>query len=355
MIPYLKKIQKRLFNRKPISAIFIPSRVCNLKCRQCSIWKYQTKDSLTFNQKILVITKLHKWLGDYFQLNISGGEPFASPDTIRLINYACKKKIFVSVNTNGTLLNESTINKLCKHKKYLTINFSLDGPNAKIHDNLRGKVGTFDKLIVNINYWKKMKNKFSIISVISEGNVKYLNELCDLAIQLGAYSINFQPLDLYSFSNRMNSLKEFKTHSLWPKNFSLLKSSLLKLIKYKDMDKVNILKNSTEEIWSYINYFKNPFNRNQKCNNETRSVIICRNGDITLCTNPKFKLGNIITDNVDELWRSKKRIEIDLKKRECTLPCKILGCHRKKNWTYFINQKFLDIEKKFLNLRNARQ
>jgi MoaA/NifB/PqqE/SkfB family radical SAM enzyme len=226
---------------------------------------------------------------------------------------------------------------LAKKEKYLLMHFSLDSHLSKKHDYLRGVTGTFDKVIKNIKYWRFIKKqKFSITSVISEVNRKELTDLCDFAIDLNAYSINFQPINLYSFINKKKSLKEFRTHEMWPKNYKDLKIDLLKLIEYKKSKKGYIVNNSLEELESFLVYFKNPFDKNQKCTSNNRNIAIHINGDVSLCFNGPFIIGNILSDDIGSMFDSKKRRDLSLKKDFCAMPCKVIACYRNKNFKYKI-------------------
>lgn len=343
---HLKALLSLVSDKKPLSVTYIISRNCNLRCKQCNIWKNPRRDPLTLKQKLSVIDKLFAWLGN-FQLNISGGEPFVHPHTIKILEKAARKKIKIYISTNGTLLSKRVLDKLAKYKKYIFLHVSFDGYNSKTHDYLRGKDGTFTKIVDNIKYWKNIKKgNFSMSAVISQYNVSYLTKLCDLAIDLGADGMNFQPLDLYSFSNSKNSLKEFKTHRLWPKDYSSFKNEFNKLIVYKKSKNGNIIKNTVEELEGFLNYFKNPFDKKQKCG-DTKSLMVYRNGDVSLCSNIAFKFGNVMTDDLNKIYNSKARNDLQIQKLNCNLPCKLLSCNRKRDFKYYKNLFLRKVQTKF--------
>src|SRR3954469_965452 len=60
----------------PFMIVFINS-ICNLTCEHCFYWKnLNQRNDLTFDE----FRRLSEELGDFEQLNLSGGEPFIRPD-----------------------------------------------------------------------------------------------------------------------------------------------------------------------------------------------------------------------------------------------------------------------------------
>ena len=92
--------------------------------------------------------------GDSYHISLLGGEPTLWIDTFLEVynkyKKTSKKKIGISLNTNGLMFNEDLCNKIKGLNPRLAI--SLDGPK-KSHDFNRIDVfgkGTYDKLIEKI-------------------------------------------------------------------------------------------------------------------------------------------------------------------------------------------------------------
>lgn len=327
----------QIFNKKPIHVYYYISNACNLKCKQCNIWKYSKEQTLNAKQRKNLIKKLHDYLGK-FQLNISGGEPFIQKDLLGLIDFASKLDLKININTNGTLINEKIAKKLSKYNKNLHIIFSIDGSTAKLHDYLRNQKGTYKKALQSIDYLNKYGfNNYSITSVISNKNLKDLSNLAVLTKKLNAKTIVFQPLDLYGFQNKLDSLKSFKKNFLWPKDLKQINRSLNDLIKLKSNKKFSFLiRNSLKQLEGYKKYFKNPFNQNNKCSTSKNTIYISRMGNVGLCSSPTSVVGNILDNPLNEILKSKKAKQTQQKLSNCYLPCKIKHCNTSRGLNNYI-------------------
>lgn len=62
--------------------------------------------------------------------------------------------------------------------------FSLDGPNAEIHDHFRGTSGSFDLTIERIKYLHELEIPVQINTVISRYNIDYLDEMAKVVEEL---------------------------------------------------------------------------------------------------------------------------------------------------------------------------
>ena len=110
------------------------NNVCNLKCRICgpqasSTFLKEEQERLNIkiedgaywiSNKILGTENeevINKWAEDLIHLEVTGGEPMASPENIKILELLVKsgkaKNINVLLNTNGTLYNK---NLECKHR-----------------------------------------------------------------------------------------------------------------------------------------------------------------------------------------------------------------------------------------------
>src|SRR5512145_2922069 len=128
---------------------FTITNSCNLRCRMCGQW---SEEGYIYNhvKDAGSQMKLADWkrLVDEIALHkvafilIRGGEPFLFPGIIELVEYIHDKGIFVSIDTNGTMM-EKYIPDLVRIGN-MHITFSVDGPE-EIHDYVRGVEGSFQK------------------------------------------------------------------------------------------------------------------------------------------------------------------------------------------------------------------
>lgn len=179
---YKKKIKKR-----PIKIVFCPSYVCNLKCTYCfekDLFKNKNKfiSDSHLNFAFNVIEKFLKDNKKISSIELFGGEPLLprSKESVKkILNFAYKKNIRISIITNGVLANEFI--GILKPVKNLIdmLQITIDGPLA-IHDKRRksysGK-GSFSQIEKNIDLLLKNKINTNIRVNIDMENIDYLPEL----------------------------------------------------------------------------------------------------------------------------------------------------------------------------------
>lgn len=156
---------------------------CNLNCRHCYINPLQhgttTLSIDTINQWLLLFSKKCKNPNVIFL----GGEPTLHPElstavkTAKSAGYAT-----VTIDTNGYLFNDilSTVSP----DEVDFFSFSLDGPDKKTNDALRGR-GSFDTCTQGIRQAKRKGFNTSLIYTVSRANIDKLEEMPPLIDQLG--------------------------------------------------------------------------------------------------------------------------------------------------------------------------
>lgn len=114
---------------------------CNLRCSTCYLKAaVALPDECTTGEWKYFLRQFKKSGGKV--LTISGGEPMTRPDFFEILCFADEIGLQVVLLTNGTLINE--INATAIGKKCCEIQISIDGPDEKTNDSVRGK-GSFKK------------------------------------------------------------------------------------------------------------------------------------------------------------------------------------------------------------------
>jgi MoaA/NifB/PqqE/SkfB family radical SAM enzyme len=133
-----------------LGLIFELTNKCNLNCKWCGVKKGSSV--LSFSRIKSVIDRNNPKYVEF-----TGGEPLLRKDIFKLIDYCKSKGMFVSINTNGTLINERNAGKINAD----IVRISIDG-TEKINDKIRGK-GSFRKAVKGLNSLKKFNKKSKII------------------------------------------------------------------------------------------------------------------------------------------------------------------------------------------------
>ncbi|WP_440954349.1 heme b synthase [Methanosarcina sp. Mfa9] len=118
-------------------------------------------------------------------LILSGGEPLTRPDVFEIARYGTDSGFRVVLATNGTLLTPEIVDKL-KEAGVQRVSISLDGANAKTHDEFRGVPGAFDRALAGIAILREGGLPFQINTTVSKRNLEEVPDTYELAKELGA-------------------------------------------------------------------------------------------------------------------------------------------------------------------------
>jgi len=141
-------------NKIPLDGVFELSPVCNFSCKMCYVRK--TPEQLRLERKELI--SWEQWLdmakqcyeaGTLFLL-LTGGEPFLYPDFKKLYIHLHKMGFVLAINTNGTLIDEETVEWL---KQYAPsrINITLYGNSPETYEKICGNAAGYVKAVKAIN------------------------------------------------------------------------------------------------------------------------------------------------------------------------------------------------------------
>lgn len=205
----IKRLIKWFMGEKaaPYTLEIWPTFRCNLSCVFCA-HDLQRKTSETGRGKEISSERWLEILDEAYTLGVKeirlvgGGEPTNIKDSFLLMGRVKEYGMAGSITTNGTLFDEASIKDLVK-SGWDRIEFSIDGPNAEINDYLRGKTGTFDKMLRTLklfdDYKKKLKkNKPDIFfsTVVTNLNFNKIDQMLDLARSVGCKQIILLSLNM---------------------------------------------------------------------------------------------------------------------------------------------------------------
>lgn len=174
----------RDFNKDPFIVIWELTRACQLKCLHCRAEAQYRRDprELTFEEGKKLIDQIYDMNNP--MLVFTGGDPLMRDDVFDIAAYAVKKGVRVSMTPSATPnVTKQAIEK-AKEVGLSRWAFSLDGPNAEIHDHFRGTDGSFDLTMARIKYLHELEIPIQINTVISRYNYDYLEEMAKLIEEL---------------------------------------------------------------------------------------------------------------------------------------------------------------------------
>ena len=163
---------------------------CNLACIHCrrlDAAKELTRGDLTTDQAMAMIRSLPQ-LGRPI-IVFSGGEPLMRPDVFELADEARKLDLPTALATNGTIMDERIAQKIVD-VGFHRVSMSFDGPDAQTHDGFRSIDGAFDATVRGFKELKRRGVSMQINTSITRHNFEKLDEIYQLALDLGADALH---------------------------------------------------------------------------------------------------------------------------------------------------------------------
>ncbi|MEG4850341.1 radical SAM protein [Microcoleus sp. B5-D4] len=298
----------------PVTFYGIVNERCNVKCRQCEYWRLKEyKDEMTIEEWQNALLSVKEFVGE-FSINFSGGEPYIKKGFLDLLAFANKNGIHAGVTTNGYCMTRENAAKTVAARPF-NVNMSVDGPNAELHDYLRGQPGLFDRLSKGIGYLREEQEKQNVLFPINVKptmnrlNFRHLPEIVTWAQGIGATTVNFQPVNRWT----PETYEELWIEKEDMEEFSQVIERLIEMKKNGAP-----IMNSDEVLRLMIPHFaeeKAP-DSTRPCRVGLRNYWIDTRGDVKLCDEFPV-IGNVKSASASEIWYGQKAQEV----RRDTLNC----------------------------------
>lgn len=175
---------------------FYVTDTCNLRCRHCWI---EPRFDGTGEASGGIDAGLFESILDQAKplglsaVKLTGGEPLLHRQIDRLIDAIHARELRLSMETNGTLCTPELSRRLAACPNVF-VSVSLDSPDAAMHDQIRGRQGSFHEAVAGIKHLVASGIRPQIIMTIMRGNQGQIEDLVKLADSLGAASVKFNIL-----------------------------------------------------------------------------------------------------------------------------------------------------------------
>lgn len=288
--------------------IFETTFLCNFTCPHCP----REVAGLDTNSSIDPLLFEH-YISDPKIQNITLlglGETLMNPEFEKISSYIAKRKLPVSLITNGSLLSKKKLALLGDTD--LTIVVSIDGADEKMFGKLR-KSGQFDGVINKIKTIRKAYPhfKFCVNSVVSIDNYHQLSGFVEIAAEIGSQQVSI--LDMLALDEKNDA----KIGYWLPEN------------SRRDF----LIEATNKAIEHGIQFQGKPvFPSLSPCHSPWRQMYVDMNGDVYPCCFiyripedefdeyflgekikvplAAYRLGNLKHDRLEDLWSSKAIKEI---------------------------------------------
>lgn len=253
---------------------------CNWRCKHCYIDDYSSSSILNLD----ILDKLFNDLRSLgvIQIVFTGGEIFLRKDLLEIIKLARGYFFNVSLFTNASLLNENIVKQL-SDLNIEGISCTLFSMEEDIHDKFTENRGSLKKTLNNLKLLYKYGLLVEVKHIVTtmnqyeyEGIAKYCEEM---------------------------GFKFLATTSIMPKrddDQSPLELAVGKRYLEKNLDKIDYYRKFSSHI------------KNEElfvCNGTRYSLFIQSNGDIHPCNNHLRKLGNILVNDIKDIWKNSEYLK----------------------------------------------
>lgn len=181
----------------PINGSFELLPLCNLNCKMCYVRlsreEMEKQGRLRTADEWLSLAEQMQKAGTLFLL-LTGGEPLIYPDFKKLYLGLKKLGFIISVNTNGTLLNEEWADFFVENKPR-RINITLYGSDENAYKNLCNYPGGFEKTMNALKLLKERdvpaKINFSVTRANADmlGDIYRIGKELDMLVETDCYMI----------------------------------------------------------------------------------------------------------------------------------------------------------------------
>lgn len=197
-VEYLHR--KASITKTPISGAFELSPLCNMDCKMCYIKMSKEKQEsiarLRTKEEWIELAQKAKEKGMLFLL-LTGGEPFLVKDFKELYIELHKMGFCISINSNGTMIDEDVIEWL-KHYPPMRINMTLYGASNETYGRLCNNPKGFMQVTKAISLLKENNIQVKLNCSVTPYNKDDLKQMMDFAeehdLVIQATSYMFPPL-----------------------------------------------------------------------------------------------------------------------------------------------------------------
>jgi SynChlorMet cassette radical SAM/SPASM protein ScmE len=165
---------------------------CNLRCSYCS--HFSSDGDVDTDLSLEEWSKFFKECSSIgiMSITLGGGEPFFRKDIRQIIEEIVKNKMRFSALSNGALIDDDLAEFLKNTKRCDSVQVSIDGANADLHDKFRGK-GSFDKALKGLQTLLKNDVGATARVTLNKYNYHSFSETAKLLLEdlkLSSFSTN---------------------------------------------------------------------------------------------------------------------------------------------------------------------
>ena len=314
--------RKASITKTPISGTFELSPLCNMDCKMCYIKMSKEKQEsiarLRTNEEWLNLAKEARDEGMLFLL-LTGGEPFLVKNFKELYIELHKMGFCISINSNGTMIDEEVIEWLKKYPP-MRINMTLYGASDETYERLCNNPKGFTQVTKALSLLKENNIQVKLNCSVTPYNKDDLKEMMDFAeehdlvIQATAYM--FPPLRKDESKIGQNDRFTAEDAALYGAYISAYSNGVDNFKAYVDSGQLAIY--DVDDECGIVE------GDHMRCRAGITSFWMTWEGKMLPCGMIPDKGKDPWEVGFDEAWENAKNIVSDI-----TLPVKCAGCGKK--------------------------
>lgn len=273
----------------PLTINWAVNNSCNFACRHC----YSRGDSQDELDRETLFASLQKAAkAGVFSVNFGGGEPLLRLGLLELAAFASGIGLRISMNSNGWLLDRQTAAAL-REAGFSKVGISIDSHLPEVHDRFRGMDGSHHRAVAALGHLATAGIATSISTVICRINHRAIDDLVSFALDQGAGQLNFHNFKCSGLG--MARKDELDLSPAEWQEFYQAALAAKEVVKGLDisLDDPIIALLGARDAGSLV--------KGSVCGK--LSLNIKANGDITPCGFIPIVIGNIVRDDLREVWR----------------------------------------------------
>lgn len=298
---------------RPLVLYIEATNTCNLKCPMCPITmeiEGYTRDPEFFDLSMLETMKPFLQTAHTCSLS-GGGEPLLHPDFLEIVRVVRESGTQVFFNTNGIPLTAEISRKLIK-LDVECISFSIDAADPEIYRKIRVK-GELEAVMDNLNALNTEKERagaqrpfVNIQFTLSKLNRSQIVPMAELAVEANVNQLVVEPLTpVFSIDPTYRAFIE--------KNYVSMEEI------HEDLEAARNIADKGG-IGFASHYFDMEKERPRVCVQPWLTFGVRVGGDVFACCGTPEIFGNLKESSLEDVWNSKKLMELRKRLKEKDFP-----------------------------------
>ncbi|UCF31444.1 MAG: GeoRSP system radical SAM/SPASM protein [bacterium] len=272
----------------PLTINWSLSYDCNFSCSHC--YSRDLGDGGLPREEIFRIADLLAAKGVMF-VNFGGGEPLVYGNLFDVAAYASGAGLKVTMNSNGFLLERRAAAEIAR-AGFHSVGISIDSPVREVHDRFRNMPGSFDRALAALDHLREAGVPSTVSCVVNRLNVNNWDGMIALCSDHGA-----ETLYLHNYKCTGMGLANMGGLDLSPEEWGRFYAGALEIQRA-----VNDITISFDDPIMAAVPGHDPRTAVPGSTCGKLSLHLKPNGDLTPCGFIPVVIGNILEDELDDIW-----------------------------------------------------